>query len=173
MKKPTYHLYAFMARMGSEILARGDDHLVCRAEDGTITALVWAPVGDSTTEQASERHEIRLSVPVRGPSQTVFALRSTVNETEGNAWSAWREMGRPRFPSEASLSKLREAAEPVRRHESLTVQASRVDLDLTLGRHEVSLIELTPVHDETPAWLDDTRIVMHRTTHAPSPTEVP
>ncbi|GAA1239159.1 hypothetical protein GCM10009646_28950 [Streptomyces aureus] len=28
VRKPTYHLYAFMARMGREVLARGDDHLV-------------------------------------------------------------------------------------------------------------------------------------------------
>ena len=27
--KPTYHLFAFMARMGQYVLARGDDHLVC------------------------------------------------------------------------------------------------------------------------------------------------
>jgi xylan 1,4-beta-xylosidase len=31
IKKPTYHLYAFMARMGDEVLARGADHLVTRA----------------------------------------------------------------------------------------------------------------------------------------------
>ena len=30
VKKPTYHLYAFMARMGDQILARGEDHLVTR-----------------------------------------------------------------------------------------------------------------------------------------------
>jgi len=35
----------------------------------------------------------------------------------------------------------------------------RVDLALTLARHEVTLVEIDPVRDETPAWLDDARIL--------------
>ncbi|MET7710670.1 hypothetical protein [Micromonospora sp. NPDC005413] len=44
IKKPTYHLYAFMARLGDEVLARGDDHLVTRHLDGRVAVLAWAPV---------------------------------------------------------------------------------------------------------------------------------
>src|SRR4029450_5514743 len=44
IRKPTYHLYAFMARMGDEILARGADHLVTRDANGRVTGLAWAPV---------------------------------------------------------------------------------------------------------------------------------
>jgi xylan 1,4-beta-xylosidase len=34
-----------------------------------------------------------------------------------------------------------------------------VDLDLTIGRHGVTLVTLDAVRDETPSWLDDTRIL--------------
>ncbi|MEV1178067.1 hypothetical protein [Nonomuraea sp. NPDC049784] len=33
------------------------------------------------------------------------------------------------------------------------------ELDLTLDRHEVTLVELTPVVDETPPWWDDSRLL--------------
>ena len=59
IKKPTFHLYAFMARMGDQVLARGADHLVTRHADGRVTVLAWNPVDGGT-----ERHQLRLSLPV-------------------------------------------------------------------------------------------------------------
>ncbi|MFC7404094.1 GH39 family glycosyl hydrolase [Georgenia alba] len=157
IKKPTYHLYAFMARMGSHLLARGADHLITRDDAGRITVLGWQPVGGTEDGPEPERHTLRLSVPV--DAATAFVMRSSVNETEGNAWAAWREMGRPRFPTSRQLDALREAAEPVRRHTSVAVDGCRMNLELTLGRHEVTLVEIDPVRDESPPWVDDVRIL--------------
>ncbi|MEV4116213.1 hypothetical protein [Nonomuraea sp. NPDC049695] len=157
IKKPTYHLYAFMARMGDQLLARGDDHLVTRDSTGRVTVLAWAPV-DVTGAPAVDGHTVRLSVPV-GDVVSAFELRSSVSEEKGNAWAAWCEMGRPRSPRPREIDVLREAAEPVRSHRSLPVAGGYADLDLTLGRHEVTLVELTPVVDETPPWWDDRRLL--------------
>lgn len=152
IKKPTYHLYAFLARMGDQVLARGDDHLVTRDAGGRVTVLAWAPVG-------AAGHSSRLSIPLGGPGSTsAFQLRSSVSEQQGNAWAAWRELGRPASPGPRQLDALREAAEPARSHRSLPIAAGRVDLQLTLARHEVTLVELTAVVDETPPWWDDDRI---------------
>ncbi|MBO3749541.1 hypothetical protein J5X84_25975 [Streptosporangiaceae bacterium NEAU-GS5] len=136
IKKPTYHLYAFMARMGEEILARGDDHLVTRDTDGRVAILAWAPV-DLTG------HSLRLSVPL--DSAAAFVLQSSVSEVKGNAWAAWCAMGRPASPRPRELEVLREVAEPYRKHWSLPVERGRVTLDLTLEQHEVTLVELSPV----------------------------
>jgi len=156
IKKPTYHLYAFMARLGDQVLARGDDHLVTRDADGRVTVLAWAPV-DLTG------HSVRLSIPFDAPRSTsAFMLRSSVSERQGNAWAAWCELGRPRSPSPRQLDTLREAAEPVRSHQSLPIAAGRVDVQLTLARYEVTLVELTAVVDETPAWWDDGRLLATR-----------
>ncbi|MGI5289950.1 hypothetical protein ACQEVF_42325 [Nonomuraea polychroma] len=86
-------------------------------------------------------------------------MRSSVSDEQGNAWAAWCELGRPRSPRPRELDVLREAAEPVRSHRSLPVAGGRVDVDLTLGRHEVTLVELTPVVDEPPPWWDDRRLL--------------
>ena len=157
VKKPTYHLYAFMARMGREVLAQGADHLVCRSADGTVTVLAWAPVEVAGGEPAPAGHRLRLSVPVAGAA--AFALRSSVSEEAGNAWTAWGELGRPASPTERQLSVLREAAEPARRHWSLPVVGGRADLDLFLDRHEVTLVEISAVADETPPWWDERRLL--------------
>jgi hypothetical protein len=37
IKKPTYHLYAFITRMGDQVLACGDDHLLTRDATGRVT----------------------------------------------------------------------------------------------------------------------------------------
>jgi xylan 1,4-beta-xylosidase len=156
IKKPTYHLYAFMARMGDAVLSRGDDHLVTRHPDGRVTVLAWAPV-DVTGGEPADGHTLRLSVPVAGPS--VYAHRSSVSEDAGNVWAAWAQMGRPASPDRRQLAALREAAEPARSHRALPVAGGRADVDLVLARHEVTLLELSPVRDETPAWWDDRRLL--------------
>jgi xylan 1,4-beta-xylosidase len=149
IKKPTYHLYAFMARMADQVLARGPDHLVTGDGAGRVTVLAWAPVDSGGAT-------LRLSIPLGpGASRTAFALRSRVHEEAGNAQAAWAEMGCPRSPLPGQLDALREVAEPAREHRSLSVVDGRVDLDLTLARHEVTLVEITAVTDETPPWHEE------------------
>jgi xylan 1,4-beta-xylosidase len=160
IKKPTFHLYAFLARMADQVLAHGPDHLVTRDADGRITVLAWAPVDVTGQAPATGPHPVSLSIPIPTPgSTTVFLLRSTVNEEAGNAYAAWTEMGRPPSPTAGQLAALREAAEPVRSHRALPIIDGRVDLDLTLARHEVTLVELTPVIDHTPPWWDERRLL--------------
>ncbi|MFF3735899.1 xylan 1,4-beta-xylosidase [Streptomyces sp. NPDC002566] len=157
VRKPTYHLYAFMARMGEELLTRGPDHLVTRHPDGRVTVLAWAPVDPSGTTPGPERHTLRLSVPLRGPE--AFVRRSTVDEEHGNARTAWQRMGSPRSPRPHQLDVLHEAAEPARAHLRLPVEDGRTALDLTLTRHEITLVEISPVEEEAPPWSDDRRLL--------------
>ncbi|MET7540472.1 xylan 1,4-beta-xylosidase [Streptomyces sp. NPDC005507] len=153
VKKPTYHLYAFMARTGRDVLTRGDDHLVTRHPDGRVTVLAWAPPG-------TDLHTLRLSVPVGDTERdAVFLRRSSVDEERGNAYTAWRRMGSPRSPRPHQLDMLHDAAEPGRTHLRLPIEEFRVDVDLTLERHEVTLVELSPVIEESPAWWDEGRIL--------------
>jgi xylan 1,4-beta-xylosidase len=157
VRKPTYHLYAFMARMGPDLLARGDDHLVTRHPDGRVTVLAWAPVDPTGETPGPDRHVLRLSLPVA--AREVFVRRSTVDEEHGNAYTAWRHMGSPRSPKPGQLDVLHDAAEPARSHRRLPAPEGRAELDLSLARHEITLVELAPVVDETPPWWDERRLL--------------
>ncbi|MBT8227050.1 MAG: xylan 1,4-beta-xylosidase [Dactylosporangium sp.] len=165
IKKPTYHLYAFMARLGDQILTRGPDHLVTRDATGRVTVLAWAPVDVTGRAPVTGGHPLRLSIPLGAQQPGVpapasaFVLRSSVSEEAGNAWRAWCELGCPASPRPRQLETLREAAEPARDHRRLPVVGGRIDLDLTLARHEVTLVEITAVVDQTPPWWDERRLL--------------
>jgi xylan 1,4-beta-xylosidase len=68
-------------------------------------------------------------------------------------------MGSPRSPKPRQLDVLHEAAEPARLHGRLPLEDGRADLRLTLARHEITLVELTPLTDETPPWWDEGRLL--------------
>ncbi|MBX6723361.1 MAG: xylan 1,4-beta-xylosidase, partial [Dactylosporangium sp.] len=53
----------------------------------------------------------------------------------------------------------RAPAPPARSHHRAPVRDGRVELDLTLARHEVTLVELAPVVDHTPPWWDERRLL--------------
>ncbi|CAL9291856.1 MULTISPECIES: hypothetical protein [Streptomyces] len=55
------------------------------------------------------------------------------------------------------LDTPRGAAEPARTHRRPTAQDGRADLPLTLSRHEVPLVEPTPVDEEPPPRWDERR----------------
>lgn len=160
--KPTYHLYTFMARMGAQVLARGEDHLVCVDASGRVTVLAWQPVGGMDAQPAPDLHEIDLSLPVAAAGADgsgVFMLRERVNEVDGNAFTAWRELGRPMSPDERQLEILRRCERPAVEHARLAAVDGRVDLHLVLSRHEVTFVELTPVREMHHEGLDDRRLL--------------
>lgn len=162
--KPTFHLYTFLARMGAQVLAHGEDHLVCADEDGRITVLAWQPVGGSDEPLAPERHHVELSLPVlphgrpAAEGSGVFVRRERVNESDGNAFTAWRELGRPASPTARELAVLRACERPAVEHSRLRVQGGRVSLALPMSRHEVTFAELIPVSDTVHEGLDDRRL---------------
>jgi xylan 1,4-beta-xylosidase len=144
IKKPVYHLYAFMARMGTQVWHRDENCLVTSDSGGRVTVLAWG--------------SCQLSIPL-ARAAFAFVVRSSVSEEKGNVFAAWGEMGRPMSLRPKQLETLRELAEPARRHERLPVTGGRAELDLYLERHEVTLVEISPVErDETPPWWDDERV---------------
>ena len=89
----------------------------------------------------------------------MFVLRERVDESDGNAFAAWRELGRPRSPDAGQLDVLRRCEAPAVEHSRLTAAAGRVELRLPLARHEVTFVELTPVRDTRHEGLDDRRLL--------------
>ena len=125
-------------------------------------------MGGTDDPQEPSSHTLHLQIPVtfsngQAPS-SAYTHRSRVNDEAGNAFTAWQQMGRPASPTNRQLELLYDAAEPVIQHSSQSLVPGpdgvhRIDLPLTLARHEVTLIEIDPVRDETPSWLDDRRIL--------------
>ncbi len=153
IKKPTFQLYAFFARLGPEILYRDDRCHVRRTPAGAVQVVAWNPVDDA--EEAAPTARLQLDLPL--PSGPVFVNRSRVHERAGNPWGAWQAMGRPHQPSPAQVETLRRLAEPHRTSWQQPSEGGVLRLDLDLERNEITLVELEPVRDETASYpgLDD------------------
>lgn len=153
--KPTFHLFAFFAALGEELLHRDDEMIVTRRGDGSLAIVAWHPVENPAA--GGERRRT-LSVPV--PAEEVLITRRRSHEEAGNAWGAWRTMGRPRYPGDDQVSALLEAAQPDLELTRGKADAGRLSLPLTLERNEVTLIEVAPLDDQTLRYLglDDGRI---------------
>lgn len=154
--KPTYHLYAFMARMKPWILSRGEDHVVTVDEQGRLAVLAWQPVQGSD-HTVPEKHHLHLSVPVRDGDY--YLQRSRTNEVVGNGRAAWQAMGAPDYPDHRQVELIRECAEPSRTFDRVGAQEGHLELRLVLDQHEVSLIELDPVTTHPADWIDDERLL--------------
>ncbi|GIG26726.1 GH39 family glycosyl hydrolase [Cellulomonas denverensis] len=154
LRKPVFHLYAFMARLGADILARGADHLVTRHPDGRISALLWQPVDGATV--AEDGHRVRLDLP--GEGDAVVTERH-VDALRGNARAAWQVMGSPLAPDHRAMADLHDAATPAITVRRVPAQGGRHRLDVDLGRHGIALVEVTGAPDRTPPWLDERRLL--------------
>lgn len=154
--KPTYHLYAFMARMGERILRSGDDHLVTVDDRGRIQVLAWQPV-QGTGHVAPDKHRLRLELDA-APGE-YYLQRSRTSEIEGNGRAAWLAMGSPAAPDHRQMQFIRECAEARREFGRATASEGRLQLDLTLDQHEVTLLELDPVRDSPYPWNDEARLL--------------
>lgn len=154
--KPTYHLYAFMARMKPRVLARGEDHLVTVDAQSRLAVLAWQPV-HGTGHEAPEKHRIQVSIPAT--EGQYYQQRSRTHETLGNGRAAWQAMGSPDYPDHRQVELIRECAEPAREFTRVSTEAGQLRLDLTLDRHEVSLIELDPISSQPADWIDDARLL--------------
>lgn len=156
--KPTFHMFSFFSAMGEERLYRDDNLLVTRRKDGSIAAIVWNEVMEK-----GEGFEKEYEIEIPAAFKDVFVKKQTINEEYGNPWKAWKQLGRPRFPSKAMIETLREVAKPLITTDRAASENGYVKLKFTIAKNEVSLFELMPVKDETDTYLglDDSRITSY------------
>lgn len=154
LRKPVFHLYAFMAALGTQVLAVADDHVVTRRADGSVAILAWQPVGGVAATDMS--HTVR--VDLAGLPARVSVSQRHVDEERGNVRTAWKHLGSPMFPTSSQLDTLHALSEPAGILTGVDTEQGRASVDVRLGHHGIALVEVAPAPDETPAWLDDARL---------------
>ena len=160
--KPTFHLFSFFARMGEERLYRDKNLLVTRRKDGSIALAAWNPVYFGPTAATAEPSVLPrdLEILIPFPKEEAFIKKQTINEDYGNPLKTWMQMGRPRFPSKGMVETLRQAARPHFSSERLQADDGNLHLHLSLGKNEVTFVEIRALNDETGPYngLDDSMI---------------
>jgi xylan 1,4-beta-xylosidase len=155
IKKPTFHMFSFFSAMGEERLYRDGHLLVTRRGDGSIALIAW---NEAMKKDGCHEREYELELPVE--FKDVFIKEQLIDESHGNPWTVWKDMGRPRYPGKEAVKTLRQSAEPMLITSRAISEDGNVRLKFTLCKNAVALFELSHINDETDTYLglDDGRI---------------
>lgn len=155
--KPTYHLFSFFNQLGETELYRDDQLLLTKKADGTIIALAWNLVMEKGT---GFEKTIRFALPIES-DQIWFKQRKRLTERHGNPWGVWKQLGRPRFPTQTQIKLLQASSQPLIETEQL--ESGQVIEQIQLEKNELTLLTYLPIKDETPTYpgLDDGKLVSY------------
>jgi len=105
--KPAYAAFAFLHHLGNERLTLDSDSaLVTRRPDGSLVVALWDLV---PPEQSGSPKTVTISFKNSG--RLARAAISRVDHEHGDVHSAYEKMGSPRYPTQAQLVELRQAAQ--------------------------------------------------------------
>jgi xylan 1,4-beta-xylosidase len=125
--------------MGEEV-----DVLAARADDGTVSVLVWRHTDDQYHVDDLQA-EVSLQVSgLRGVDYTLEHLR--IDADHSNAHTVWQGLGAPQLPTDEDLSaiKARQGLEAFEPAKSVSAADGELSLSISLPLPSVSLLVLSP-----------------------------
>jgi xylan 1,4-beta-xylosidase len=129
--------------LANSVRAQPDIDAMATRNGQQIQVLVWN-YHDELVTVATSPVSLQIQVPTSfGTQATVNHLR--VDETHGDAYTAWVSQGSPATPSPAQLAALQQAMvpAPLQPEETVAVTAGAVTLDFDLPRFGLSLITVS------------------------------
>ncbi len=105
--KPAFDVFALLHKLGDErIASNSNDALVTRRKDGTLVIALWNLVEPTATGPDKSFH---LDLSGVAPQATVTISR--VDAKHGDTLDAYKQMGSPRYPTQAQIKQLKQVAE--------------------------------------------------------------
>jgi xylan 1,4-beta-xylosidase len=123
---------------------RADVGALASRETSSVSVLVWHYHDDDVPGPAAR---VRLRVSgLPGPARSAKLAHLRVDETHGNAYATWRQLGSPALPTEHQYAQLRRASDlptltgaPT----AVPVLDGTATIEFSLGRQAVSLLLLS------------------------------
>ena len=135
--KPTLWAFSFFANLRGECVARNENAVVVRREDGGYEAVLW-----NLCAEKQENQELSLTFPVEGDAA---ALCEIVDGETCNPLACWHRMGEPADLNAEQLEFLRAAGQPARRVLPTEKKGAGTCVSLTLSPNAVVRLRLLPV----------------------------
>jgi len=159
LKKPSYHGYWFLSRMGPTELAGGDSYAVTRHDDGRVVILTWnychyttegndsrrfaAATGTGVYDLFEQKSDREFECVLKGLGSAARVEVTRFDRASGSVFDAWVGMGSPKHLLREDAAALRRAAElavTVTRQESCD---GVLTLKHAVPAHGVTLVEVT------------------------------
>ena len=107
IRKPSFNAFALLHGLGEERIANpATDVLVTRRRDGTLVIAVW-----NLADPDKQGIVKTVKLEVSGVNPVGAARLSRLDAAHGNTLAAYEEMGKPRYPTQAQVAQLNQAAE--------------------------------------------------------------
>lgn len=162
LKKPSFHGYRFLSRLGPAELASGDSFVATKREDGTLAIIMWNYChyrpGASLAGAIEDPYELfeagapkYFELRLAGVKGQVRVATTSFDRAQGSVYDAWAEMGRPAHLSREDVEVLRSRAEPATAVERVGVGEGGLRRRVAVQPHGVVLVEVSAEGGER-AW---------------------
>jgi xylan 1,4-beta-xylosidase len=137
--KAAFNAFLLLHQLGNERLkVDSDSTIVTRRQDGSLAIAVWnyAPPGNGGAPK-------KVTLSFRGLTRSLQARIQIVDRNHGSAFTTWKTMGKPDFPTREQQEQLRQAAQmPLPQIRPLG-QADPARLSITLEPQSLALIVIS------------------------------
>ncbi len=105
--KPAFDAFKLLHELGEErIPTENPDALITRHTDGTLTIALW-----NLVEPGAKGPDKSFHLDFKGIAPQALATISRVDAHHGDTLAAYNAMGKPRYPTQAEIKQLRQAAD--------------------------------------------------------------
>jgi xylan 1,4-beta-xylosidase len=130
------------AIIADSVRGEPDIGVVASIDDERLTVLLWNY--HDVAGGANDRREVALALkglPSLGAG--AYSTELTIDDTSGNSYTKWLEMGSPQTPTAGQIAALHQAAEMQRVTRDFAVtEEGKAQLNVSLPRQSVKLIEI-------------------------------
>ncbi len=161
LKKPSFHGYWFLSRLGPAELASGDSFVATRRGDGTLAIVLWNYChyrdGARLTPEVVDPYGLfeqgpqkRFQLSLTGLEGPLRVATTRFDRAHGSVYDAWAEMGRPAHLSREDVAALRTRAELAVTVERTAVGPDGLRREVVVEPHGVVLVEVSPLGGRAP-----------------------
>ena len=161
IKKPAYHAMSMMAKLGDEVLCRGEGYFVTRRANGELAAILYnyehcnslfvdEGLGLTATNRDGvfpNSRPVDMTLTLQNLPEGSYRIRDTIlNQQHGSCFDAWVEMGGEAL-SAADTAWLQQHCVPALHLSTMETQQGQLYYTATLAPHEVRLVEIKPTNN--------------------------
>lgn len=160
LKKPSYHGYWFLSRLGEEVLESGDSFVVTRHASGKISVLIWnychytnASSDSRIVQKLIGSHQIydiferkpekHFSLYLSGLQRNVRVQTSRFDREHGSVLDAWLDIGTPAHIRREDMTVLRQKMELESTVQYLSAGSNALALSCIVQPHGVTLLDIS------------------------------
>ncbi|HTD54603.1 MAG TPA: hypothetical protein VK670_04430, partial [Silvibacterium sp.] len=132
--KPAFRAFEILHDLGDERVAEPEnDVLVTRRKDGTLVIALW-----NLIEPQATGPDKTFTLDIKGARGSRATIRR-VDATHGDTLDAWKQMGSPRYPTQAQIAALKKASE-IGQPETVSLKVGQ--LTVTVPQRGLAVVEI-------------------------------